>query len=161
NTIVGIRGVDPKLTEAARGLGMSGRQMLWRGEVPLAAPVILSGGRAAAGVGGGTAPPAAPGGRPRPGHYIFAGPGALHHTATVFGCLAASLLAILLDQLVRLLEIAAQRRSLPRAYVAVAGLLLVTAGGLYDPVARWLGGGNRAVIAGTGFTEQYVLCHAL
>src|SRR5262249_57361486 len=30
NTITGIRGVDPALTEAARGLGMSDRQMLFR-----------------------------------------------------------------------------------------------------------------------------------
>src|SRR5262245_33321003 len=30
NTVVGIRGVDPALTEAARGLGMSPGQMLWR-----------------------------------------------------------------------------------------------------------------------------------
>src|SRR5205823_14801882 len=43
NTIVGIRGVDPTLVEAGRGLGMSERQMLFRVQLPLAAPVILTG----------------------------------------------------------------------------------------------------------------------
>src|SRR5437588_503018 len=47
NTIIGIRGVDPVLTEAARGLGMSDRQMLFRVELPLAAPVIIAGIRTA------------------------------------------------------------------------------------------------------------------
>ena len=42
-TIVGIRGVDPSMTEAALGLGMSERQMLFRVQLPLAAPVIIAG----------------------------------------------------------------------------------------------------------------------
>src|SRR5437870_4097205 len=37
NTIIGIKEVDPALTEAARGLGMSDRQMLFRVQLPLAA----------------------------------------------------------------------------------------------------------------------------
>src|SRR5262249_32967397 len=47
NTIVGIRGVDPALIEAAQGLGMSQRQMLFRVQLPLATPVIISGIRTA------------------------------------------------------------------------------------------------------------------
>src|SRR5437764_7447947 len=43
NTIIGIRGVDPALIEAARGLGMSEHQMLRRVQLPLAAPVIIAG----------------------------------------------------------------------------------------------------------------------
>src|SRR5205807_10233766 len=55
NTVIGIRGVDPALTEAARGLGMSDGQMLWRVELPLAAPVILGGVRTATVLAVGTA----------------------------------------------------------------------------------------------------------
>jgi hypothetical protein len=47
NTVIGIRGIDPALTEAARGQGMDDRQMLWRVELPLAAPVIIGGVRTA------------------------------------------------------------------------------------------------------------------
>jgi osmoprotectant transport system permease protein len=43
NTIVGIDAVDPALTDAGRGIGMSGRGVLFRIEVPLALPLILAG----------------------------------------------------------------------------------------------------------------------
>jgi ABC-type proline/glycine betaine transport system permease subunit len=47
NTMVGLEGVDPALTEAARGMGMSRRAVLVRIELPLAVPVILAGIRTA------------------------------------------------------------------------------------------------------------------
>lgn len=47
NTYIGIRDVDPRAKEAARGMGMSGGQMLWRVEVPLAMPLIMDGLRIA------------------------------------------------------------------------------------------------------------------
>lgn len=47
NTYVGIREVDPRAKEAARGMGMSGGQLLWRVEVPLAMPLIMDGLRLA------------------------------------------------------------------------------------------------------------------
>jgi osmoprotectant transport system permease protein len=140
---------------------MSERQMLWQVELPLAAPVILGGVRIATVLVVGTATLATPIGGQSLGNYIFAGLATLNHLATVFGCVAAAVLAIALDQLVRLLEIAARRRSKRLAYLAAAGLLAVTAGGLYEPVTRWLGGGDRAVVASSSFTEQYVLSHVL
>lgn len=48
NTYVGIQQVDPDSVEAARGMGMSGRQVLWTLEVPLAMPLIMTGLRLAA-----------------------------------------------------------------------------------------------------------------
>ncbi|HET9492880.1 MAG TPA: ABC transporter permease [Chloroflexia bacterium] len=48
NTMVGFNNVDPAVKEAATGMGMSGRQMLWRIEVPLALPVVVAGIRIAA-----------------------------------------------------------------------------------------------------------------
>ncbi|MCZ2858592.1 ABC transporter permease [Blastococcus sp. VKM Ac-2987] len=47
NTIVGIQGVDARLVEAGRGMGMSGRAVLLRVELPLAVPVLLAGVRTA------------------------------------------------------------------------------------------------------------------
>ena len=49
NTDVGIRSVAADVREAASGMGMTGWQALWGVEVPLAAPLILAGVRAAAG----------------------------------------------------------------------------------------------------------------
>ncbi|GAB3573567.1 ABC transporter permease [Amycolatopsis endophytica] len=43
NTIVGINQVDPALTDAGRGIGMSGSAVLLRIEMPLAVPLILAG----------------------------------------------------------------------------------------------------------------------
>lgn len=48
NAYVGMRGVDRGVVQAARGMGMTGRQMLWRVEAPLALPLIMSGVRIAA-----------------------------------------------------------------------------------------------------------------
>jgi osmoprotectant transport system permease protein len=48
NTEAAFRGVDPAIIEAARGMGMSPRQVLWRIEVPLATPVVVAGVRTAA-----------------------------------------------------------------------------------------------------------------
>jgi osmoprotectant transport system permease protein len=45
NAYTGIRDIDPDIVEAARGMGMSGRQVLRRIEVPIALPVILAGVR--------------------------------------------------------------------------------------------------------------------
>jgi osmoprotectant transport system permease protein len=47
NTMVAFNGVDRAVIEAARGMGMSGRQLLWRIEFPLALPVIVAGMRIA------------------------------------------------------------------------------------------------------------------
>lgn len=48
NTFVGVRGVDPEVVEAARGMGLSGWQVLRRVELPLAVPLVAAGFRTAA-----------------------------------------------------------------------------------------------------------------
>jgi osmoprotectant transport system permease protein len=55
NTVAGLAGVDPAVTEAARGMGMSPAQVLRRVELPLAWPVLVAGIRTAAVVNVGTA----------------------------------------------------------------------------------------------------------
>lgn len=47
NTLVGILGVDAAVRESAVAIGMTGRQLLWRVEMPLAARTILAGIRVA------------------------------------------------------------------------------------------------------------------
>ena len=43
NTYTGLTTIDPAIIEAARGMGSTDRQLLYRIELPLAAPVIMSG----------------------------------------------------------------------------------------------------------------------
>lgn len=43
NTVAGLNSVDQSVLESARGMGLSARQRLWRIELPLAWPVIITG----------------------------------------------------------------------------------------------------------------------
>jgi osmoprotectant transport system permease protein len=47
STYAGIRNVDPDVVDAARGMGMTEREVLWKVEVPNALPLVISGLRAA------------------------------------------------------------------------------------------------------------------
>jgi osmoprotectant transport system permease protein len=48
NSYIGVRSVDPEVREAAEGMGMRGRQVLWRVELPVAMPLIMAGIRTSA-----------------------------------------------------------------------------------------------------------------
>lgn len=163
NTITGIRGVDPNLVEAARGLGMNDRQKLFRVELPLAAPVIISGVRTATVLVVGTATLVTPVGGTSLGNYIFQGLNTGNQVGVVFGCVATALLAVVMDQLIRLLESSAQQRKPNRAWVALGGLFLVVLGGLYEPMAIAFTpqNGQRAVVGNLEFTEQHILGEVL
>ena len=43
NSYIGVRSVDRDVREAAEGMGMRGRQVLWKVEVPVAMPLIMAG----------------------------------------------------------------------------------------------------------------------
>jgi osmoprotectant transport system permease protein len=101
NAVVGLRGVDPKLVESARGMGMSRVAILLRLEIPLAWPVIMTGvrvsGQMLMGVAAITAYVLGPG----LGGYIFAGisrmGGANATNSIVAATIGILLLAVLLD----------------------------------------------------------------
>ena len=178
NTVTGISGVDPDLTEAARALGMTPSQVLWKVELPLATPVILAGIRTATVWVVGTATLSTPVGQVSLGNHIFMGLQTRNWTAVLFGCVAAAGLALALDLLVGGLERAARHRSKPLATACAAGLVLLIGGGLLAPrlaasAGRLSATGSlpapsaqeataRPVRIGTKtFTEQYVLGHLL
>jgi osmoprotectant transport system permease protein len=47
NTDAGLRGVDPAIIEAAKGIGMTTLERIWQVELPLALPVVIGGIRTA------------------------------------------------------------------------------------------------------------------
>ena len=47
STYAGLSGVDPATIDAARGMGMTGREILTKVEIPIAMPLIISGLRGA------------------------------------------------------------------------------------------------------------------
>lgn len=162
NTVTGILGVDASLIEAARGIGMTESQRLLRVELPLALPVIIAGIRTAAVWVVGTATLSTPVGATSLGNYIFGGLQTQNFTAVLVGCVAAALLAILLDQLIRLMEIAASRRSRKLAISAALGLCLLLGVGTVPMLTKARTGFDQPVIIGAKtFTEQYILAEVL
>jgi len=161
NTVVGLAGVDPAVREAARGVGMTPRDELWRVELPLALPVIVAGVRTSAVWVVGTATLATPIGATSLGNYIFSGLATRNNAAVLVGCVAAAALALALDQSIRLLEagIRARRRVWWGAAVALLGALALYAGA---SAAIRAGGGVPAIAIGAKpFTEQYILAELL
>ncbi|MFT4185532.1 MAG: ABC transporter permease [Rhizobium sp.] len=104
NTIVGIREIDPALLDAANGMGMGRRDILWQIEVPLAVPSILAGVRTSAiQVIGGAALASFIGGGGL-GDFINAGIAIMNMPRLLVGALPIALLAILAEMFFGWLE---------------------------------------------------------
>lgn len=116
NTVSGLEGVPAEVVEAARGIGLSPRQRLWKVELPLALPVIVAGIRTAAVWTVGMATLSTLVGASSFGNYIFIGIQTRNLTAVTVGSLAAAALAILLDTLIGSLQWIAERRAIGVAF---------------------------------------------
>jgi len=97
NTYTGIRGVDPAVVEAARGMGMTESQILFQVELPLALSVILSGVRTAVVIAVGLATIAAAIGAGGLGEFIFRGLAMVDNRVILAGAIPAAILALLAD----------------------------------------------------------------
>ena len=97
NTYVGIVSVDRAVVEAARGMGMTSRQMLWQVEIPLSLGVILAGIRVATVISVGVATIAAAIGAGGLGTYIFRGVAMVSNPVILAGAIPAAVLAVLAD----------------------------------------------------------------
>ena len=162
NTVIGIAGVDPAYTEAARGVGMTPRQQLWRVELPLAMPVIVGGLRTSTVWVVGMATLSTPVGATSLGNYIFSGLQTRNYTAVMVGCVAAALLAQLLDGLVRVLEQGVRLRRRRRVAAALTVLVaLYTFTGVTLASRFVVDDAPRVVIGCKTFTEQYILSEIL
>ncbi|GGB91422.1 ABC transporter permease [Marinobacterium zhoushanense] len=95
NTAAGFDGLDPAVLQAARGMGMSRRQMLWQIELPLALPVMLSGLRIVVTMNIGLVAVAGLIGGGGYGTYIFQGLGQTATDLVLLGTLPTILLAFL------------------------------------------------------------------
>ncbi len=97
NTYTGIKGVDPAVVEAGRGMGMTDRQLLWQVELPLALSVIIAGIRVATVLSIGLATIAAAIGAGGLGEFIFRGLAMVNNQVILAGAIPAAALAILAD----------------------------------------------------------------
>jgi len=183
NTVVGLRGVDAAAVEAARGMGMSERQVLLRVQLPMAAPVVAAGIRTAAVWTVGAATLATPVGQRCLGNYIFAGLQTRHWQMVLVGVIAAAGLAILLDLGLGAVERAAAARRGRSALLTFAALvvalgLAAAALPVFEATRTLPRAGTQAAHARAGqaakvarrshvrvgaktFTEQYILAEVL
>jgi osmoprotectant transport system permease protein len=154
NTVTGLNGVDARLSEAARVVGVPPWRLLRDIELPLALPVIMAGIRTSAVWVIGTATLATPIGQTSLGNYIFTGLQTQNWVFVIFGCVAAALLALAVDQLLALVQVGVTRRSSLWTAAGIAGLAALTLGALIPGFAR---PHADYIIGAKTFTEQYIL----
>jgi len=104
NTYAGIKGVDRAVVEAARGMGLTDWQLLYKVELPLAASVILAGIRVALVTSVGLATIAAAIGAGGLGELIFRGLAMVNNAVILAGAIPAALMALAADTLLGWLE---------------------------------------------------------
>ena len=112
NTVIGLDGVDPRLVEAARGMGMSAFSTLLRVELPLALRVIIAGVRTALVLIVGTAALASFTGAGGLGQLITTGIKLQQTVTLVVGAILVAALALFIDWLARVVEIVAAPKGL-------------------------------------------------
>ena len=154
NAITGLNGIDPALIEAAEGVGMTPRQTLTMVELPLALPIIMAGIRTSAVWVIGTATLSTPIGQTSLGNYIFAGLQTQNWVLVIFGCVAAAVLALAVDQLLAVIESGIRLRSRLRMLTGALGIAILVIATLVPSFAR---SGTRVIVGAKTFTEQYVL----
>lgn len=104
NTVAGFRGVPEDVKEAARGMGYTDRQSLWKVELPLAVPAIVAGVRIATVTTIGLVTVTALIGQGGLGIYILEGLQRLFSTQILIGAVLSMLLGVAADRALVLVE---------------------------------------------------------
>ncbi|AXE78168.1 permease [Streptomyces atratus] len=112
NTVAGLKAIEPSLVEASRGIGMSAMGTLAKVELPLAVPLILAGVRTALVLNVGTATLATFVGGGGLGDLITSGIQTQRMPVLVLGSVLTVVLALLVDWLASLVEVALTPRGL-------------------------------------------------
>jgi len=159
NLVTALRGLDPAILMAAKGVGMTSRQSLYKVELPLAAPQLLAGIRTATVWVVGITTLSTPIGQTSLGNYIFTGLQTENWVFVLFGCVAAAGLALVLDFLLAAAGQALQARSRPRLALAGLGLAALIAASLVPGLAQIPARG--VVIGAKNFDEQYILADVI
>jgi osmoprotectant transport system permease protein len=159
NAVTAQANLDPRVLEAADGVGMTKWQKLRLVEAPLSAPFIMAGIRTAAVWTIGAATLATTIGQPSLGDPIFAGLQTQNWVLVLAGCIAAAALAMTADALLGLIERGMAKR---RPALSLAGLVTVALG-ISAALAVQFGARSedRIVIGAKSFSEQYVLARLI
>jgi osmoprotectant transport system permease protein len=121
NTYAGVQSVDPAARDAAKGMGMTGSQVLWRVEVPNALPLILSGIRSAMLQIVATATIAAYVSLGGLGRFIIDGRAQRDYPQMAASAVLVGLLAVALDLLMAALQVLVVSRGITGRYSTTPG----------------------------------------
>jgi len=157
NVVTALAGLDPAILMAAKGVGMTPRQSLFKVELPRAAPLVLAGIRTATVWVVGITTLSTPIGQTSLGNYIFTGLQIENWVFVLFGCVAAAALALTLDLLLAVAGSGLAMRSRKRLIAAGLGLLAVIAAALAPELAQSRPTHRGIVIGAKNFGEQYIL----
>ncbi|MBS0281568.1 MAG: ABC transporter permease/substrate-binding protein [Proteobacteria bacterium] len=157
NVVTALDGLDPAILMAAKGVGMTPRQSLFKVELPLAAPLVLAGIRTATVWVVGITTLSTPIGQTSLGNYIFTGLQIENWVFVLFGCVAAAALALTLDLLLAVAGSGLAMRSRGRLIAAGLGLIAVIAAALAPELAHQQPAHQGIVIGAKNFGEQYIL----
>ena len=174
NTFIGLNNIDPLTMEAARGIGLTKTQRLFKIQLPLALPVIMAGVRISAVTAVGLMTMAAFIGAGGLGYLIFSGIRTVSNAQILAGAIPACILALLVDWLIGMVEklvtpISLQKehsgsqedliKSRKRKKVILSGVAILIVGViLFNSVGGMLKkSDNTIVIASKDYTEQIVL----
>ncbi|MFL6620174.1 MAG: ABC transporter permease/substrate-binding protein [Povalibacter sp.] len=158
NGVAGIVNLPAPIIEAARGAGMTDWQRLLRIELPLATPMLMAGIRTAAVWVIGAATLSTPVGQTSLGNYIFSGLQVEDWISVLFGCVSAAVLALIVDQLLALIEDATVRRDAPRI---IAGVIALVAGIALAVSLQFTSATKTYVIGAKNFSEQYIVAELM
>lgn len=104
NTTTGINNINPQMLEAAKGMGMTKLQILFKVQLPLALPIIMSGVRIAAVTAVGLMTMAAFIGGGGLGYLVFSGIRTVNTEQILAGAIPACILALAVDALFGIVE---------------------------------------------------------
>ncbi len=173
NTYTGITGIDPKLLEAARGIGLSKWQRLLQVQLPMALPFIMAGIRISAVTAVGTVTIAAFAGAGGLGWMINLGLNANDPNLVLLGAIPACLLALLVDLLLGKVEKAITpeglkpadqivyvphgKRVIRRRLALVLCAVLLIGPTIFSVAKKFYDTEDRLVIGAQNFTESLIL----
>ena len=166
NTVTGLQGVSPSVMEAARGMGMTSFQRMWKVQLPLAVPVIVAGIRTAAVVGVGIATLSAFIGAGGLGQFINRGLALSSTNLILLGALPAAVLALMVDLSLGAAQWGVQpmpqkmrgtlKAKLRPLATALPAIVLV---GSLLPSVLSRGAASDVRIGSKNFSEQFILGH--
>ena len=166
NTVTGLETVSDDVVEAARGIGMSSRQILVKVRLPLALPIIIAGIRTAAVWTVGLATLSTLVGATSFGNYIFTGLQTRNLVSVTVGSLAAAILAVTLDSIIGGLQWLSENQNgkeavlkLQKAWILVITVILV--GVSFSVYSLLKKPAADFIVGGKGFTEQYIIAGLL